>query len=363
MKSKIRNISLLLLIIFIFSETKSQNSLKPAYEFKYHYGFILPHHKSFEYLIEDQVSAFEFNIAFPTKGRRKWQIAHKYPDLGFGVFYGNLQNPEILGNVLSVYPFINAPILKGRYFSLNYNLEFGLSYLTKKFNVDNNIYNIAIGSNFNGHVSFGLDLKFKIGERFDIKTGIGFTHFSNGAIRTPNKGINLVTINAALRYYNNRFKIPKEKPKIDFKSQNDFCIIPSIGIKQNDDPGGRNYLISSLLVEYIRQFHIKHGVGAGMDLFYDQSLQKLTVLDSVFSSTKKDYIYPGAHVAYNFIFGKTTFIVHVGVYFFNKPRTYQNIFSRIGMRFKITRHLVANISLKTYMAQADFAEFGLGYYW
>ncbi len=362
MRFSVLNILLLFLIILSCSEAKSQEA-SPIYEINYHYGFILPHHKSFEFFIKDQISVYEFNIAFPAKEKKDWQIAHKYPELGIGALYGALSNPKILGNALSAYAFINKSIIRGRFVDLYYKFKVGAAYLTKKFDIDDNIYNVAIGSHLNVHVGLSFNLKFKIGKHFDINTGLGFTHFSNGAVKTPNKGINLVTVNAGLRYCKKREKIPKEKIKPDFEAQNDFCIVHSVWMKQNDDPGGNIYLVSSLVAEYIRQFSIKHGIGAGIDLFYDQSLKNLTVLDSVNGSSKKDYLYPGVHVSYNHIFGKTTFLLNFGAYLFNKPRTYQNIFFRFGLRRKMGKHILLNLSLKTYFAAADFAEIGVGYYW
>jgi hypothetical protein len=38
------------------------------------------------------------------------------------------------------------------------------------------------------------------------------------------------------------------------------------------------------------------------------------------------------------------------------------LYHRIGIRAKVSQHLIANLSLKTHWAKADIVEFGLGYY-
>ena len=50
---------------------------------------------------------------------------------------------------------------------------------------------MAIGSDVNEHVGVAMYLNYRTNARVDIRLGAELTHFSNGASRLPNAGVNM----------------------------------------------------------------------------------------------------------------------------------------------------------------------------
>ncbi len=78
-------------------------------------------------------------------------------------------------------------------------------------------------------------------------------------------------------------------------------------------------------------------------------------------SKTKDSFYSGVHVSYDLIFGKTSFTIQTGVYLWQRAKDFQPIYHRFGLKYRFSEHWMANLTLKTFWAAADFAEWGIGY--
>ena len=162
---------------------------------KFHYGFIVPHHESIAYLLEKHVKGLELNISWQTYGNHIWEQLYRYPRTGIGYFFCDYGNPKMLGKVHALFSYLNIPIIKNHnnHHLLNYQISFGMSYLTKRFDLYENHLNTAIGSNLNIYFRLGFDTKIPVSEKFELLGEIGFTHCSNGKIKSPNYGLNVLS--------------------------------------------------------------------------------------------------------------------------------------------------------------------------
>ena len=210
----IKRISIIFSIILFFQLkifSQDTNSTKNiSFLAKYSYGYIYAHHGSFKYIINDYVSAFDANIGFRTKGKKTWQHLYRYPTIGMGYYFANLGNPDLLGYVNAIYPFISIPIIEKRYFKLSYKFAEGIAWLNKKYDLYENKYNIAIGSNLNVYINLNLESEIKIAKQLYLILAFGLTHYSNGGTWQPNKGFNLVSLQTGFKY-----NLHKEEYKID----------------------------------------------------------------------------------------------------------------------------------------------------
>ncbi|MCX6256919.1 MAG: acyloxyacyl hydrolase [Bacteroidia bacterium] len=325
------------------------------------YGFIVPHHKSMRYLQRGHIPAFNLRVGKSTDGNHEWEQLYRYPSIGIGYYYANLQYPEVLGTVNALYSFIDIPIFKMGPSSLFYNFSFGLSWLSKHFDEDNNIYNIAIGSHGNVFLNLALGSKIDLTRRMSLLCGIALTHYSNGAIASPNLGINVVTADVGLRYYP-EYCLPVKPKHLDhFVPKFDYMLILSGGWKQIDPSMVEKYLTSSLSFQVEREISRKKNLGAGLDLFYDRSITRYMEHEKIQDIRKSDDYRPGVHVAYSLVFGKVNFTIQMGYYCFVRWNIDGDFYHRFGLQYYFSKHLLANLTIKTHFAKADFIEWGLGY--
>jgi len=327
-------------------------------EGKYQYGFIWQHRPSLKELIDDNIHIFDISIGKQTYGKKNWQQLYRYPAYGFGYYFVDLGNPEELGRASALFAYYNITTYKRKKSSLSYRLSGGLGYL------NNN--NIAIGSHLNLFFNASILYKLQLGNRLDLITGIGATHFSNGAIDMPNLGLNLFSIKLGVQY---RFKTPPmefikhELPEIEKK--NSFSILAAAGIKEKRPNGGKKYNVRTSSVDYLRQISHKHNIGLGLDVFYDETLYDVLNPDSTLIILQSDIMRYGIHASFEAVFNKLVLSVQIGTYFFTNYTDDGIIFQRVGLKYFVTKNILVNVTLKTSSGVADFIEWGFIYrfYW
>ncbi|MDQ1296622.1 MAG: hypothetical protein QG611_600, partial [Bacteroidota bacterium] len=79
---------------------------------KIHTGVILPFYEALDYLIRDDIYAFDLSLRFPTYGKNFWEKLYRYPVPGIGYSYWSLSNNEVFGKAHAIYSFINIPLFK-----------------------------------------------------------------------------------------------------------------------------------------------------------------------------------------------------------------------------------------------------------
>jgi hypothetical protein len=332
-----------------------------SFEADYGYGFVMPHHKSIEYFLEDHIQTFDFKIHQTTYGKKYWNQLYRYPVYGVGFYRSNLGNNDVYGYANALYSFLKVPVLgKSDNFNLSYQIGFGASWITNYFDIEENPGNLAIGSNLNIFIDFSLQSGIPIGDRLILTNGIRFTHFSNGKVKSPNKGLNIVSGSVGLAYklksYSERIvtKIP------DIKNKNSYSIIYTGGIKTISRYETGYFYASSLIFDYARQYSLKGKWSAGTDIFYDgTNIQYSDKLNS--NITNSDLYLMGIHAGHDLLVGKLSVIVNLGIYLYSPVEVPSQWYNRIGLRYTFNEKFIANLTLKSHRAKASVIEWGIGY--
>jgi len=106
---------------------------------------------------------------------------------------------------------------------------------------------------------------------------------------------------------------------------------------------------------------MKYSFGAGIDVFYDQSLGPNKVGDLGGTYSESDLYQLGLHVGFYSRYSKLNILMQLGTYLHANYYKYTRIYSRIGIRYEIYNNLLLNFSLKAHRAIADYLEWGIGY--
>ncbi len=148
-------------------------------------------------------------LKFGTYSRGEcWEdIAYGMPYGGVGFyaarFYGVTRGE--IGTPMSLFVFQGAHLasLSPR-LHFNYEWNLGLSFGWEPYDPFDNPSNIAIGSTVNAHIAFNFYFNWYLSRHMDLNLGVNLTHFSNGASRMPNAGINTAAPMIELVYNFNR---------------------------------------------------------------------------------------------------------------------------------------------------------------
>ena len=359
--------------IFLFS---SQNVFTQTSKFspgkniiiesRFQSGYTLPLYDAIAYLTEKNIHAFEINVSFPTYGEDYWERLYRYPRTGAGYSYSTLGNNNVFGKAHALYGFMNIPVYRRKnIFSLNYQITFGLAYITKHFDPVNDHLNRAISSHGNVYIRFGLDTRLRINKRCEVLLEAGGTHYSNGKFRSPNYGINTATLSFGANYLIGNTAKTYETPDIPaITKKNHQSLILSAGKKVFDNLLGNNYFVSSVSYNFDHKVSHKRRLGLGADLFYDKSISEALANDEgVPDNNFSDMLRFGLHAAHTVQYKDLLLSLQMGYYLYSKYTDLSRVYSRVALQYLLTDHIMLNVSVKSHFAKADFVEWGIGYHW
>lgn len=430
-----RNIHIVLLLLLVLVGFKSRaqdykwlsnNNL--MVEMRGHYGHFYHHHFEMK-RFDAHYPAFEMSIYQDTYGKKQWESLYNYPYIGLTYYHANFGhntegNPEIgevLGKVYAVYPFINYPLLYDDTKQLTLKFGAGLGYLTKCFDhndEDGSHYNLSIGSNLNAAINLSFEYRQEFFSRLMGVASVGLTHFSNGATKSPNYGLNTVSGALGLAYYLRRPRLeftPSQRPdyqpfEFDGKKWFSIDVGAYFGMKDVSATYGKNepYLVFDLSTQLLAQFTTCSRAGFTLSVSQDYSDQALTdhyvddhknifIIQEYFQNNKvyndtisiKPYqmIKPNIGLCYSMTMERMSFLFELGVHVdlrkrhnmlydyktdasgrkyipagnlasdFSKGQYYEKIY----IRYYLFDNLYANITLAAHYIRADYLCFGLSY--
>lgn len=335
---------------------------------KAHYGFLYSHHLELD-RFQAHYPAFELSIEQQTWGAKRWEAEYGYPIIGLTLWYSPMGNFEEIGSSIALYPFINFPLVYDKKQSLNFRLGLGLGYLTNLFHRIDNYKNYAIGSHINVAGSVSVEYRRKLGRSVTISGGIGLTHFSNGATKTPNYGLNIITANvgisAFLRKPNPAYdqKILPQLYPFEFDGRKDLDIEFSFTYAHKDmtEQYGERFNVYGLYFNILKRVSYKSRFGGGVDFVYDESDKYIMNWRGNNEVTKFQTIKPGISGIYELVVSKLSFMFNFGFYLYTKERSEGSVYQRLTLKYYFINKMFAQIVLNTNWGRAEYVGFGIGY--
>lgn len=354
-KIKLFFVFLVLLLLGFSSIAQSPN----IYGGKIGYGFIMPHSPDMRYFIEKRITQFNVNIGYQTTGKKNWQKDWGFPELGVGFYYANLGNPTVLGSSKAAYFYFDTPIFADDLFAFNFYVGLGASHLSKVFNYQTNITNIAIGSHINIYANVNLEAQLRM-KKFIYFTDFGITHYSNGGSKKPNLGLNVIALSLGMKYKAHNFAKKKGMSSY-FEPSSDVQVLQTITARA---PGfsvsQKSRLVAGVSADYGRYLSNKSRIGVGLDFLYDANAVHYFEVANVYNSTNKDYLSAGVHVSYSAVIGNVQFTFQELFFLYQKYDFYQQ-WQRYGFRFLLGDNLILGAALSTHFFQALFIEPSFGF--
>ena len=326
-----------------------------------------------------EFAALSFQILRQTTGKRLWEQYYRYPRYGVGLYVARFFNNKYLSTPIAIYGAYKAPIKQWNKLSLNYNAGFGVTLNWESFNPSESNYNISLGAELTSYINAGLFLSYEISPRFDLSLGYNFTHFSNGAMKIPNFGLNTSAPEITLEYRINRFEPPKIKPMIPPYIKNtsiDFSfyggeknvIYPECDLDTATTFNGIFYPVFGLNAIIYRQINYKSKFGIGMTVGYDGSKNAIVTLvngkPDPDQSLRKENITLSIYPSYELVFNRISLFAQPSFYIIKHQTTYSRptFFTRVGAKYKLYENLYAGLGLHSYNYHiADFVEWTIGY--
>lgn len=355
-------------------------SLLPIYQ----YGYVFPTNQFLKGANIEQskinvYQSFALKVGKQTNGEKIWQQEYNYPYWGTKLYVADFFAPEEVGTPIVAAAFFTAPFLRREKWTLNYDLNLGIAFNWSSFNPLSNPDNISIGAKQSFYVEAGLNFEYKIYKRFYISGGVSLTHFSNGALKMPNAGINTISPNIGFRYviYKDAQKlitsvIPKKEDNFEWNADIYFglknVIFDSLNVDLITKYEGAYFPIFGLSSSINRKVGRKNKFGIGFSISYDGSHDAqiaiaendIKIINSPFSTKLQLSIFP----SYELVIDKLSILIQPSFYVYRMKVRNQTLFfyQRVGIKYHITNSIYAGLRLRAYgFHESDFIEWNIGY--
>lgn len=323
-------------------------------------------------------NALAFSFGVQTAGQKQWHHILNFPYYGVSFYNADFFNSEELGYPTALYGFMGFPLKRTLRSSFGYELGFGLTYNWKAYDPYRNPFNIAIGSHRTVYIDAALYYSYDLTKRWQLKTGVSFTHFSNGATKKPNSGINLLSPFVEVNYSLHDRPVLIREPQPAYSKSYELAFHIGAGEKQEvyrnpqDDELKRvgNFSIMNLSAAFLKQPSWKHKFGAGVDLTYDTQGNVKIDYDSagipivMKSPDLVDKLKLGIFGTYEFCIARLSIVSAVGFYALrNKFETEPPvIYEKFGLKYHFKNDMYIGLLVRAYsFTVADVLEWNIGY--
>ena len=328
------------------------------------YGYILEHRSTIGNLVKGRIPGLEIDFVKPTTGTKRWHHENNFPEVGLSFNFIDFANPKQLGYNFSLSPYVEIPLnKKTRAIRPILRVCWGVSYMNKKFDIDNNPKNIAIGSHLNTYFQIKNFWHINLSNKFRIEPGFSFAHVSNGRSQTPNLGLNVVSLNLGITY-----KLNGEVTKsvlLDssntWKSKHELLVWDAAGFNEHEPANGPKYFSNTLGVNYYYNVKNTHKWGAGFDVCYDKQNEYHLQTSGHPAQNSLDILQLGVKACYAYNVGRVSFPIEMGYYAVSKPKEDGPLFHRIGVRYFCKNGIMFNFTMKSHWAVASHFDYGIGY--
>lgn len=323
-----------------------------------YYGFIIPHHSYLQKLITSHVMTGEIQWGKSVSGEKYWHRKYAYPQFSFSMVYSATGRNQAIGDAFAVCPNIYLPLHRSRQWTHHFRFSYGIGYLTKHFNRTENYKNLAIGSHWNVFVQLSWLMQWNISSSQKLLTGLGFYHYSNGSIRTPNLGINLPNIKLEYQFhYPVKYKTNASASLLPDSSrllQYEFYVGGSV--KETYPLFGPQYGVFTAGFHLLRRISYKSHIGGGVDLIEDYSLLPALKKKYQRSVSPPEALRAGIALDYEIKAGPWLGFFSTGTYWLDSYKKNGFLYTRTGIGYAGIPHFKIRFLVKTHFFVADYFE-------
>ncbi len=309
MKISIKTIAVLSLLFLFQAEIQAQRLRAKDMVITGHgwYGFDMertrPNLKTFGYM------TYEASVGFQTNPADSSAYAQQfgYPILNFGFslartenfkFYDQTRFPDLY----SLYGSFERTLLRRKWLSLGYLLDFGVTYNPGRYDPVNNPGNNWLSSPVMAYFGAGAFAKVHLGKRWEIGADAMFRHYSNGRLALPNEALNALGVGLFARYrledYDHKKYTGVPRLRRDYKRGMQYMVVLggavhtcmaewNAKVETEDDPVKKSEVRLkahpkfSISVDAMYRYALRYASGVSLDVFYSSNMKELEASDRI----------------------------------------------------------------------------------
>lgn len=328
------------------------------------YGFVYKHKREFGDLGSGRPYAFEASLNYLTNGSQPWHKLYHYPEIGLAAGVMNFQDRR-LGHSIYALTYIDKPVGR-RSQRFRYKIGFGLAHITGRYDPITNPLNIAISSQYSYALRGELFWTESVAPAWQLRTGMVLTHFSNGAFKMPNAGVNIVSWGVSLQHVpvSQRQGVVISHDTIQPAWHKGFALNTSAAftIKEAGEFGERKFPGMVLSAYLSRRFSARSAWLVGLDATFDTAVRDWIQKDPLYANTAKpDWSKAAVTIGHELFIGRrTSLVTQLGIYVYSPYPPWLPVYQRYGLKYHVSKRSYGLMALKCHLGTADFVEWTVG---
>lgn len=313
---------------------------------------------------------------------------HRSPDPAWG------QAQEVdydtrMGNAIALYGTFARPLLRNRWWEVDYTLNFGVGYSHSKYSPHGRIDNELIGSRWLIFFGAGVHATWRMADDWGVRAGLEYWHLSNGALNRPNKGANFLGPSLGLvyrPYYDAvggqqhvtaarpfwKYWMARVTAGVGAKTLNEDWQLTQFNTSPVD-PDYRTdrfktYIAYSLQADVLYRYARRWASGIGADIFYGTYSDRVEEIDKAQGASVRHSPWSlGLAAKHEVYYHQLRLAMSLGVYLYrhmgvNAKEVETPYYERIGVHYAIPRSpLTIGINVKAHRTKADLTELVVAY--
>ena len=321
------------------------------------------HSQEIGHLVNSHPSGFEIYMNKHTFGEKPWEAFYNYPDVGLSLGYYDYNN-EILGESIAGLTYMDFYFnKKPAKHNLKIRIGAGVVYNTKPYDSQNNNKNNVLSTKFAGAMQTRLTYEYITNKNWKITIAPNLTHFSNGAVKKPNKGINIPTLMIGVgKLIGNpdlSFKTYNSKPEYDKGLKINVALYTgfnAISVVNEVYP----FVALSSYID--KRISFQSAFNTGLDIFYSIAFREEIKNSSEYANgPKPDFTRIGWMAGYEMFVSRVSLLIQIGYYIYRPEKLSEPVYQRYGLKvYTNNRKLFFSSNLKAHLGRAEMFEFGVG---
>ncbi len=288
---------------------------------------------------------------------------YNYPQVGLYFSYLTQMHEDLgSGYTLGATTDIGVWQKKSNYISIRPKI--GLSFITKRYDKTNNTNNTYIGSFINLNIGFGVFYTIQA-PIHTLKLGVELNHFSNGAIKFPNNGLNLASLGISYQFGSVLYPwVKSERMKLQEVYRS--CIVADTnhlklqfsGFTKQYRANSARYFGVNFAAIYTRPLNLWVDAEAKLNLSIDPSRgAELTHLRKKASNNLRS----GISFGFTNHIHRLDLYANAGVYIYKLDIDLDQFwFQNYQLDYKISKKMYTFVGITAHGKEVDFLEIGLG---
>lgn len=298
-------------------------------------------------------------------GRCAWEQDFGYPQTSFAITYFNYQNP-ILGHSVALSANMLLPIYRANKSSLQFKIGTGLAFASKPFDIETNFQNNVLSNWWSYVMQGGFWWSYHINTHWKVKTGLQITHYSNGAFKLPNAGVNVITTFVGASYvFNPENIIFQKNTHTFFEKKWHFQTALAGSFIETEINQPYKHFVFNVGLYAMRDINRKHRLNAGLDFSWNEGIKYQIEQKFPNQTSKPDYRRISLVIGDEITFGDMSLNIQLGYYIRRQfeAKTDMPFYQRYGLKWYFHKNIFTGLLLKTHASVAECAEFTLGTHW